>query len=81
MTKILVEGTSEDERFEHISESYRQLTCRVKEQTTGIVISTGSVLCSEVLVAKSWLTFCNAMEDCSPPGTSVHGIFQARIMK
>ena len=27
-----------------------------------------------------WLTFCNSI-DCSPPGFSVHGIFQARVLK
>ena len=26
------------------------------------------------------LTLCNSV-DCSPPGSSVHGIFQARILK
>ena len=32
------------------------------------------------LVAKSCLTLCD-LTDCSPPGLSVHGIFQARIWK
>ena len=32
------------------------------------------------LVAQSCPTLCNPM-DCSPPGSSVHGIFQARILK
>ena len=31
----------------------------------------------KVLFAQSCPTFCNPM-DCSPPGSSVHGIFQAR---
>ena len=31
-------------------------------------------------VAKSCPTFCDPM-DCSPPGSSVHGIFQARILE
>ena len=31
-------------------------------------------------VAQSYLTLCNPM-DCSLPGTSVHGIFQARILE
>ena len=31
------------------------------------------------LVAQSCLTLCNPM-DCSPPGSSVHGILQARIL-
>ena len=32
------------------------------------------------LVAKLCLTLCDLM-DCSPPGFSVHGICQARILK
>ena len=35
---------------------------------------------SEVLVAPSCLTLCNPM-DCSPPGSSIHGILQARILE
>ena len=35
---------------------------------------------SEVLVAQSCPTFCYPM-DCSPPGSSVHGILQARILQ
>ena len=31
-------------------------------------------------VAQSYLTLCDLM-DCSPPGSSVHGIFQARILE
>ena len=31
-----------------------------------------------VLVAQSWLALFNPM-DCSPPGSSVHGILQAKI--
>ena len=31
----------------------------------------------KVLVAQSHLTLC----DCSPPGSSVHGILQARILE
>ena len=34
----------------------------------------------QVLVARSCPTRCNPM-DCSPPGSSVHGILQARILK
>ena len=34
----------------------------------------------KVLVAQLCLTLCNPM-DCSPPGSSVHGIFQARILE
>ena len=32
------------------------------------------------LVAQSCLTLCNPF-DCSPPGSSVHGISQARILE
>ena len=35
------------------------------------------MLCS---VTQSWLTICNSMH-CSPLGSSVHGIFQARILE
>ena len=31
-------------------------------------------------VTQSCLTLCDPM-DCSPPGSSVHGIFQARILE
>ena len=33
----------------------------------------------KVLVAQSCLTLCDPV-DCSPPGSSVHGILQARIL-
>ena len=35
---------------------------------------------NESEVALSCPTFCYPM-DCSPPGSSVHGIFQARILE
>ena len=37
-----------------------------------------SIVCESV----SWsvVSLCNPM-DCSPPGSSVHGIFQARILE
>ena len=42
---------------------------------------THSLLCVRVgLVARSCLTLCDPM-DCSQPGSSVHGIFQARILE
>ena len=37
-------------------------------------------LISEVLVAESWSTLYNPM-NCSPPGSSAHGILQARILE
>ena len=35
---------------------------------------------SESEAAQLCLTFCDAM-DCSPPGSSVHGILQARVLE
>ena len=35
--------------------------------------------CMVVLITQSFLTLCNPM-DCSPPGSSVHGVLQARIL-
>ena len=35
---------------------------------------------SESKVAQTCLTLCDPM-DCSPPGSSVHGIFQARVLE
>ena len=37
-------------------------------------------LSSSCLVTKLYLTLCNPI-DCSPPGSSVHGISQARILE
>ena len=38
------------------------------------------MLCHCVLAAQSCLTLCNPT-DCSSPGSSVHGILQARILE
>ena len=37
-------------------------------------------VCTQSCLTQSCLTLCNPM-DCSSPGSSVHGIFQARIME
>ena len=34
----------------------------------------------QVLIAQSCLTLCNP-KDCRPPGSSTHGILQARILE
>ena len=39
-----------------------------------------TVFTEESEVAQSWPTLCDPM-DCSLPGASVHGIFQARILE
>ena len=36
--------------------------------------------CAVCLIVQSCLILCNLM-DCSPPGSSVHGILQARILE
>ena len=36
--------------------------------------------CAACLITQSYLTVCSPM-DCSPPGSSVHGIFQTRILE
>ena len=46
---------------------------------TNVVGLAGCCFCC-CSVAKSCLFLCNPM-DCSPPGSSVHGIFQARILE
>ena len=43
-----------------------------------MVIFHMSVLCAKLL--QSCLTLCDPM-DCSPPGSFVHGIFQAKILE
>ena len=43
-----------------------------------IVCQTWCSICSCCSVTKSYLIVCNPM-DCNLPGSSVHGIFQARI--
>ena len=37
-------------------------------------------VCVHAKLLQSYLTLCNLM-DCSPPGSSVHGIFQASILE
>ena len=38
------------------------------------------IMVCEVLVAQLCPTLCDPM-DCSPPGSSIHGILQARILE
>ena len=37
-------------------------------------------VCVYVLISQLYLTLCDP-RDCSPPDSSVHGIFQARILE
>ena len=36
---------------------------------------------SHCMCAQACLTLCDPMMDCSPPGSSVHGILQARVLE
>ena len=40
----------------------------------------GNKCCKSVLVAQLYLTLCDPM-DCSPPGSSVYEILQAKILE
>ena len=46
----------------------------------GVALCGGQNMCACVLVAQSCLTPCDSI-GCSPPGSSVHGILQARILE
>ena len=54
--------------------------CMTKSTTIKIIIIIFKKVKSENEVAQSCLTLCNPM-DCSLPGSSVHGIFQARVLE
>ena len=53
---------------------------RMVRHTSQMVRRTEMKICVMCLVDQSCLTLCNPM-DCSPPGSSVHGILQARILE
>ena len=55
-----------------------RVACIVDRHFT--VWATREVLKSESEFAQSCLTLCNSV-DCSPPGPSIHGILQARILE
>ena len=66
--------------------SYSVRSSRLKVSETGRTASTETELCpgltqkAKVLVAQLCLTLCDPV-DRSPPGSSVHGILQARILE
>ena len=53
---------------------------RSSANMTGIKSAFNKERKSEMLVTQSCLTLCDPM-DYSPPGSSVHGILQARILE
>ena len=74
-TPVFLPGESHGQR---ILEGYSP-RCQESDTSEQVTLSnTGNE--SESEVAQACLTLCNPM-DCSPPGTSVHGILQARILE
>ena len=66
---------------ERVSESLRSSCLNVFAQySCKTVIHNKFYLVVVVLVVQSCPTLCNSM-DCSPPGSPVHGILQARILE
>ena len=57
-----------DEEISYATNKFSTITCFLT-----------SSMCT-CLVAQSFLTLCDPM-DCSPPGSSVHGILQARVQE
>ena len=55
------------------TKNQRVLKCKIYFK-----VETNTFLC--LLVTQSCTTLCNSM-DCSPPGSSVHGFLQARILE
>ena len=53
--------------------------CDVRVQSVEVFPSTGTVKVN-VLVTQSYPALCESM-DYSPPDSSVHGVFQARILE
>ena len=67
--------TNEDEKISHNVTEKTLFKC-AGESLQALILVACAVLCS---IAQC-LTLCNPM-DCSLPGSSVHGIFQARILE
>ena len=51
-----------------------------QQQSQNTELYKKNLLCVLILLAQSCLTLCNPT-DCSLPGSSIHGIFQARILE
>ena len=72
-------------RFKRLFDSHQHIFIEVKLTYNIVLISTVEWLsytfcCCCCLVAQSCPILCNPT-DCSPPGSSVHGILQARILE
>ena len=56
------------------------LVLKLKVTYTLVVKTDNNEVKKEMLVAQSCPTLCDPM-DCSPPGSSVHGVLQAEILE
>ena len=59
---------------------FYSISYRLLSAAFNYIIDTNMKTESWKLVAQSCPTLCNPM-DCSPPGSSVHGILQARVLE
>ena len=75
----------ESEKYNRLVNKTKRQTHRYKEQTSGYHWEEGTgrnkigVKVSESRFSRVWL-FVTPWTDCSPPGFSVHGILQVRIL-
>ena len=58
----------------------RLLWCRLSSGVSADPLSLITCLCARTRSVAQCLTLCDHM-DCSPPGSSVHGILQARMLE
>ena len=72
-------GTIKDRNSKDLTEA-EEIMKRWQEYTEEVDRKVPVCVCLVISRHQSWLTLCNPM-DCSPPGSSVHGIFQARIVE
>ena len=56
---------------------YPSLTCL----TSGTLGIKDELKLAAAKLLQSCPTLCNSLVDCSPPGSSVHGILQARVLE
>ena len=63
-----------------MNKTYMPLVLKLKVTYTLVVKTDNNEVKKEMLVAQSCPTLCDPM-DCSPPGSSVHGVLQAEILE
>ena len=86
--KLQSKGHEESNTQTRLSNQARTHTCTLEKEgyliahsvLTGSGALSSQRMCGCVLVAQSCPTLCDPV-DCSPPGSSVHEIFQARVLE